>query len=361
MLSDFKLPLSIKLLIGLLTVSIIVWWMYLLQEILILISFSVLFSMLLYPLCHRLEKWHFPRTLAIFVCLLVTLAIMAGVISLIALQIADFSDTFPTFLKKGETFINELQSWASHNLHISRKKQVTELRNQSLTLLKNSGNIITNALGTTLNSLSSAMLIPIFVFFFLLYRDFFRRFFYLAFGRGNRKKIDLVCTRIYTVVQSYLLGLFTVILIVAALNTLGLWLLDIEYAIFFGTLAAFLLLIPYIGIMIGSILPMLMALITKDSPMYAVGVAGVFLFVQFLEGNFITPHIVGSKVSINPLAAMIALILGGQLWGISGLVLALPFIAILKVVFDNIDSLKHYGYLLGEAEIHHKGGGRILG
>ena len=350
MLSEIKLPPSAKILIGLLSVSIIIWWMYVLQEILILISFSVLFSMLLYPLCHRLEKWHFPRTLAIFVCLLVTLGILAGLISLTAMQVADFSDALPNFQKKGEHLINELQSWASQNFHISRKKQVTEIKNQSMILLKSSGNIITNALSTTLNSLSSALLIPIFVFFFLHYRDFFRRFFYMSFGRGNRNRIDLIFNKIYSVVQSYLLGLLTVIMIVAALNTFGLWMLGIDYAIFFGTLAAFLLLIPYIGIMIGSILPMLMALITKDSPMYALGVAGVFLSVQFLEGNFITPHIVGSKVSINPLAAMIVLILGGQLWGISGLVLALPFIAILKVIFDNIEALKPFGFLLGEPE-----------
>ncbi len=350
MLSETKLSSSSKLLIGLLTVTILVWWMYVLREILVLVAFSVLFSMLLFPLCHRLEQWKLPRTLAIAACLLVSFLIVAGIIALVAMQLVDFSDTFPAFQKKGENFINTLQSWASHNLHISRKKQVTELRNQSINLLKNSGEIITNTLSTTINSLSSALLIPIFVFFFLLYRDFFRKFFYMVFGRGHRNRIDLIFRRIYLVVQGYLLGLLSVILIVAGLNTLGLWILGIEYALFFGVLAAFLLLIPYIGIMIGSLLPILMALITKDSPMYAVGVAGVFMFVQFLEGNFITPHIVGSKVSINPLAAMIALILGGQIWGISGLVLALPLVAILKVVFDNVPSLKPFGYLLGEAE-----------
>ena len=145
-----------------------------------------------------------------------------------------------------------------------------------------------------------------------------------------------------------------VIGIVATLNSVGLLLLGVDYAVFFGTLAAFLLLIPYIGIMIGSLLPIVYALVTKDSPVYAVGVAGIFLFVQFLEGNFITPHIVGSKVSVNPLAAIIALILGGQLWGVAGLVLALPLTAILKVVFDNIESMKPYGYLIGEPEQTHK-------
>ena len=135
---------------------------------------------------------------------------------------------------------------------------------------------------------------------------------------------------------------------VAVLNTIGLMVLGIENAIFFASLASVLAVIPYIGIAIGSILPMLMALVTKDSAWYAVGVVGVMWFVQFLEGNFITPKIVGSKVSVNPLAAILALFIGAALWGAIGMVLAIPFTAILKVIFDNVDGFKPLGFLIGE-------------
>jgi predicted PurR-regulated permease PerM len=140
-----------------------------------------------------------------------------------------------------------------------------------------------------------------------------------------------------------------VILIVAVLNIVGLLILDIEYAIFFGVLGALLTIIPYVGIFIGSLLPILMSLLTKDSAWYAVGVAGVFFLVQILEGNFITPNVVGAQVSVNPLAAIVGLILGGMLWGAAGMILALPVIAILKVVFDSVESLEPYGYLLGDS------------
>ena len=150
--------------------------------------------------------------------------------------------------------------------------------------------------------------------------------------------------------HSYLKGLITVTIIVGSLNTLGLLALGIDYAIFFGFLAAALLIIPFVGILIGSILPIIMALITKDSPMYAVGVAGVFIFVQFLEGNFITPQVVGSKISINGLVAIIALLLGSALWGIAGMALSLPTVAILKVIFDSVPDLKPFGFLLGEPD-----------
>jgi predicted PurR-regulated permease PerM len=175
-------------------------------------------------------------------------------------------------------------------------------------------------------------------------------FFYKVFSNTRRYAIDTVLTKIYDVVHSYLTGLITVTLIVGSLNTIGLIALGIDYAIFFGFLAAALLVIPFIGILIGSILPIIVALVTKDSPMYAVGVAGVFVFVQFLEGNFITPQVVGSKISINGLVAIIALLLGSALWGIAGMALSLPTIAILKVIFDSVPDLKPYGYLLGEPD-----------
>lgn len=141
--------------------------------------------------------------------------------------------------------------------------------------------------------------------------------------------------------------------IVAVLNTVGLMLMGIQYAWFFGSMASLLMLLPYIGIAIGSILPALFALATKDSALYAVGVIAWFQVVQFLEGNIITPNIVGSKVSINPLMAIIAILLGGMIFGLSGLILALPMVATLKVIFDAIPSMEPIGYLIGEPEKEH--------
>ena len=141
--------------------------------------------------------------------------------------------------------------------------------------------------------------------------------------------------------------------IVAVLNTVGLMLMGIEYAWFFGSMASLLMLLPYIGIAIGSILPALFALATKDSALYAVGVIAWFQVVQFLEGNIITPNIVGGKVSINPLMAIIVILLGGMIFGLAGLILALPMTATLKVIFDAIPSMEPIGYLIGEPEKEH--------
>ena len=152
------------------------------------------------------------------------------------------------------------------------------------------------------------------------------------------------------VVRGYIVGLFMVIVIVGALNTIGLAIIGIEYALFFGVLAALLTIIPYLGIFIGSLLPIVYALLTKDSLWYPLGVAAVFWCVQFIEGNFITPNVVGNKVSLNPFAAIIALFVGGAVWGPAGMILFIPYLALLKVVFDVIEPLEPYGFLLGNPE-----------
>jgi predicted PurR-regulated permease PerM len=153
---------------------------------------------------------------------------------------------------------------------------------------------------------------------------------------------------IQNVVQAYISGLLTVIVIVAILNAIGLLILGVKFAIFFAAFASVMAVIPYIGIMVGAAVPALVTLVETGSPARAAAVVGVFMVVQFLEGNFITPTVTGSKVSINPMAAIVALILGGELWGTAGMILSIPLVAVLKVVFDANKSLEPWGFLLGD-------------
>ncbi len=345
----FYYPFSLRLAGWLVSAILIVYILYVLQDIFKPIAFSVLFAVMLYPLCLRLERWGLYRVLSIVISQILLITIIVGLIYLASVQVADFDEEIPKLTEKATVWTGKLQTYISENYHLSKRKQLTESKKYLNDGIKNGASFVTNTLATTTNTLTSAALVPLFVFFLLLYRDFFRTFIYQLFDVKHKRKVNEGIRRIYDVVQSYLVGLVLVILIVGLLNSAGLLLLGVDYAIFFGFLAAFLLLIPYIGLMIGAILPALMALITKDSPMYALGVLGVFGVIQVIESNFITPNIVGSKISINPLAAMITLILGGQLWGVAGLILALPITAIIKVIFDLVTPLKPFGYLLGEA------------
>ena len=347
---EYKLPFVAKLALALLSVTILVYWLVVLQTVLVPVLIAMILSMSIFPLANWLENKGLGRVWAVTITLILFSAVAVGVIWLASTQIANFGEMIPQLEKRILDWFNQIQRWGENTLHVAKQAQITQLKKYGTGMLSSGGTFFTTALSTTGSVLGNLSLIPIYMFFFLYYRDFFKMFFYKVFKNVSRRRVDAVLTKIYEVVHSYLTGLVTVTLIVGTLNTIGLLVLGIDYAVFFGFLAAALLVIPFVGILIGSILPIIIALITKDSPMYAVGVAGVFIFVQFLEGNFITPQIVGSKVSINGLVAIIALLLGYSLWGLAGMALSLPTIAILKVVFDAVPDLKPYAYVLGEPD-----------
>ncbi len=348
---EVRFPPYARIATILISMVILVYGLHTLQGLLIPLVFAILFAVLLLPLARRLESWHVPRILAVLLCLILTLTIISGILYAVSMQVSNFAEVVPQLIERGNTYLNQIQNYADEQFNIDRKRQITEVRKYVNQLLAEGGTILTTTLLATTSALTDVFLILLFIFFFLLYRDFFRSFFYKAFHTTRQSKIDSVLGEVSRVVKDYLAGLVLVILVTGTLMTVGLLILGVDYAVFFGFFGASLVLIPYFGISLGSLLPAAYTLVTDDNPLKALAVIGVFLFVQAIEGNFITPYIVGSKVSINPLAAIVSLILWENIWGLAGLVLALPMTAIIKVLFDSVDSLKPYGFLLGEAEI----------
>ena len=343
-------PFANKLAGVLISLVIIVYGLHVLEGILIPLVFAILFSVLLFPLAHRFEQWRFPRILASLVCLILLLTFIVGLFYVVSLQISSFSEVIPKLTQRAQQYVGQLQTLASDRFHINQQQQTAQIQKYTKQVLAEGGTLLSSTLTATTSALTNVFLVLLFTFFFLLYRDFFRSFFYKAFADTKRTVIDTVFGGIYTVVKDYLAGLMLVILIIGSMMTAGLFFLGVDYAVFFGFLGACLVLIPYFGISLGSLLPAAYTLVTQDNPLKAVAVIGLYLGVQMIEGNFITPYVVGSKVSINPLAAIVVLILWENIWGLPGLILALPLTAILKVVFDSVDSLKPYGFLIGEAE-----------
>jgi predicted PurR-regulated permease PerM len=332
----------------LLSIALIIAAAYLLQDLLILLSFALVLALLLLPASKFMETKGFPRAIAIFIAILLTFALISSLLFVAGLQIMEFSSELPLFVKKAEKWISSFQSFISANFNISRRKQMLELSNELTALLKNSGVIISTTFSTALHAITAMILVPVFTFFFLFYRDFFERFLQKVFPKTEGQVLTNVIEKTGSVVQGYLVGLIVVMLIVGVGNSIGFWWIGVEYPVFFGFLTGVLLLIPYIGIWIGALLPILLSLITL-SPSHALAVVAWVAAAQFIEANFITPLVVGSKVSMNPMVAMLALLCGELLWGIPGLILALPLTAVMKVIFDSIPSLEPYGFILGEA------------
>lgn len=327
--------------------------MYATQSLLVPLLFSILIAISLFPLASFLERIRFPRAVAAIVSVIVAIAIITLLGWFIIHQSIIIGKNASSITYKVLSVIERGIVWAEQTFNVQRNDLVAQVQEQGEKIMSNAGTVLTNTFGSISGLIAGMVMVPIFTFFLLYYRDFFREFFFKAFKSSSNEKVNDTLNKVYDVVQNYLLGLITVMGIVAILNTIGLIILGIEYAWFFGTLASLLMLLPYIGIAIGSILPALFALAVKDNAWYAIGVVAWFQVVQFLEGNIITPNIVGGKVSINPLMALITLLLGGMLFGLSGLILALPLTATIKVIFDAIPSMEAFGFLIGEPEKQH--------
>lgn len=315
--------------------------------ILMPLVFSALLSMLLVPVTKQFEDWKLGRAGSIVVALILVVVLISGVLSLFSWQFVQFAEELPQVTDRLKEINTDVLSFIDNRLGIAPDQQTDYLERALDNVIERSGEYVTGLVNTTTNLFTTLGLMPIFIFFMLYYREMYHTFLNKIIERRSHSQVDAVVHKVQEVTQNYLLGLITVILILAVLNTTGLLIVGIDHAIFFGVFAAFLAIIPYIGIIIGSLPPLLYALFLTDSLLYPLGVILVFVIVQFLEGNFITPRIVGSRVSINPFIAMIALITGGQLWGISGMILFVPLVGILRVVFDEIPALRPVGYLLG--------------
>ncbi|QNH60484.1 AI-2E family transporter [Hymenobacter sediminicola] len=327
---------------------LLVYSLKVLDDILLPLLFSAVFTLLLLPICRWLELRGLPRVLAIILCLLLVLAVFAGVILGFGSQLAQFKSELPKLQTKMMEFFTQAQEWA-HVKFGYKPMSIEDLKETTVKTLKKSGG---SYLGTTLNTttavLSNLAQVLIYIFCLLLYRDHLRQFMFRFVAPDKRTSVLHTVDSIQTVVQAYISGLFKVIVIVAVLNGIGLLALGVKFAIFFAIFASVLAIIPYIGIMIGATVPAIITLVETGSPLQAALVVGVFVVVQFLEGNFITPMITGSQVSINPLAAILALILGAELWGTPGMILSIPLMAVAKVVLDANKATEPWGFLLGD-------------
>lgn len=332
----------------LILVGLIIALMIVGRPILLPLSFALLFSFLLLPISSKLEQWKVPRGLAIVISLIIAIAVVAGLLYFFYSQILMFVNDWPELSNEMTHKIETVNKWIHEKFNFTEYEQKTWLNERLKTAGESAGQVALGVFTATGTFVATVALLPIFIFFLTYYRDKFSHFIKLVFKNGKDEHVLSIVQKVATISQKYIKGVIFVILILSILNSTGFLILGLRHAILFGVLLAFLNIIPYVGVMLGSILPITMALITEDQIGIAIGVAAVCIVVQFLENNFITPNVVGSSVSINPFTAIIALTTSALIWGVLGMVLVLPFVGMMKVAFDNIESLKPYGYLIGD-------------
>lgn len=315
-----------------------------LRDILVPVAFAVILAILLNPLVNKFSGWGVKQVLSIFIVLLLTILVFSGILYFLSSQIAGFGDNLPALKTKFITILHDLQDWVQLKFGVAINKQV-ELLNEGL---NSSKAVLGKTVGGALGTLSVVFLLPVYIFLLLFYKTLILNFLYEVFAEENSKKVGEILTQTKSAIQSYMVGLLLEALIVAVLNSTALLILDVEYAILLGVIGAILNMIPYLGGLIAIALPVLMATVTKDGFSTQLGVLIAYAIIQFIDNNILVPRIVSSKVQINALISILVVLLGGALWGVSGMFLSIPTVAILKIIFDRIDDLKPWGKLLGD-------------
>ncbi|MCG8326561.1 MAG: AI-2E family transporter [Chitinophagales bacterium] len=315
------------------------------KSILVPIVFAGLFTFLLLPICNRIERWISFRPIAIILSMLVAILPILLVLTLFSYQLVSVVKDMPSIgnqLQVGiEKIIETIQAYTGYD-NFDTDAWLQENLGQ---MMETPINLLGKSLTSSTDMLVGMLLTILMTFFFLLYRTSFKNFLLTQFSLRSRGSASKMIKEIQDILQEYLYGLLLVIFILGVLNSFGLWLIGIKYAAFWGFMAAFLAIIPYIGTTLGGTFPFIYALATTGTFWQPAAVVLLYVSIQTLEGNFITPKVVGSSVSINPLTAIIFLFIGGMIWGIAGLILALPAAAVLKVIFSYITPLKPFSAL----------------
>ncbi len=305
-----------------------------------------LFSLLLLPAVQRLEKMRIPRALANIIMIIATILVLIIIMGSLSVTLSQFIGDIPNYQVEAKQNIGIIQQAITNISGISLVEQNNWI-DQNFNLveigLQNVGNVISQA-----TSIASTLgLTFLYTFFMLFYRTKLRTFLQKLLGGETEKNILVVIKKIGTVVPHYLTGVIKVMIILAIMNTLGLWIIGIHNPLFWGIFIAVLNIIPYVGTLIGFAGLIIITLITQGVPL-AIGAVILFLITQFIDNNILTPNIAGGTININPLAAILGIIIMGSLWGTVGMMLALPLVGIIKVIADGLPEYEAWGYLLGD-------------
>ncbi|HZY81993.1 MAG TPA: AI-2E family transporter [Cyclobacteriaceae bacterium] len=320
------------------------------KSIVVPFALAVLFATLLLPIVRFLKNRRFNRPLSILLPLITGILVIATVIILLSSQVAGFVDDMPALGEKGNELIGNFQQWVDENAHIAVKKQNQYFRQGMENLKEQAPKIVGVTFVSIAGVLTYVVLIPIFTFLTLYYRRTIKEFLVGVFRNGSSKRVNEVLEESTTVAQQYVTGLLIETVIVFTLNVIGFLILGIKYPVFLALLAAILNLIPYVGILVANVICMLTTLLTSDNIRDVVWVGVVLGLVQLFDNNFGMPVIVGNKVKINALVTIIGVLIGGALCGVPGMFLAIPSVAVMKIVFDKVPELKPWGLMLGDDE-----------
>ncbi len=319
------------------------------KRILSPLVFACLFSILLLPIAQWLERrCRFGRTMASVVPVILMILFIAALFYFMGAQISRLAGDWPTFKEQLSAAAGDLQNWVSDKLHIGIDKQTNYVQKATSKLL-DSGTAVARA---TLYSLSSVLLFLgftfIYTFLFLLYRALILQFLVRVFLEENGHLVHDIVEQVQFIIRKYITGILIEMTIVASFVSVVFSVVGVKYAILLGLVTGLFNIIPYVGIFTAMIISALISFATAASTAKMIWVIAILFGTHVIDVNILLPLIVGSKVRINAMITLLGIIIGEMIWGIAGMFLSIPVIAVLKIIFDRVESLKPWGLLLGD-------------
>jgi predicted PurR-regulated permease PerM len=336
-------PFYLKATVILFGLILTVYMLLALEDILVPFAFAILIAILLNPLCTRLQRG-MPKVLAIIITLLIAIIVLGCIFYLLTTQVAQFGEALPALKLKFEALIDGVENYILLHYGVSTDKQVAFIKQA----LDSSQALVGKTIGTVLGTISVIVIIPVYVFMMLFYKPLILNFLYEVFSEEQSQRVKEILGETKSAIQSYIAGLLVEMIIVSILNSAALFILGVKYAILLGFIGGMLNMVPYIGGIIAIALPVLIATITKEGYSTQIEIIIAYMVIQFIDNNIIFPRFVSTKVQINALISIVIVLLGNALWGVSGMFLSVPFIAVLKIIFDRVDDLKPWGKLFGD-------------
>ncbi|RDC55636.1 AI-2E family transporter [Pedobacter chinensis] len=343
-----NIPLTVKRSIELLGLMAIVTIVVIGRDIIMPMLMAFFISIMLLPVYRFLRKKKVPETLAIILPILLVAIFVSLIVWFFSNQIGILVKDFPQIKANVTQHINSLSDWISRITHYNGAEQKAFIQGKSDDLM-NMGTSLAGGAAVTLSGVFVFIgLLPIYIYLMLFYKDILLRFIFMWFKTDHHPKVKEAIYETESIIKSYLIGLLIQITYMTILLGGILMLVGIKHALLIGVIFAILNLIPYVGALIGNVIGVLLTLTSSQELWPVLTVLGVIAFVQFLDNNILMPRIVGSKVKINALFAILGVFIGGSIAGVSGMFLALPVVAVLKIIFDRTDMFKQWGVLLGD-------------
>lgn len=323
-------------------------FLYFGKPVLVPLFFSIMLAMLMAPLCSYLDKRGCIRAISCVICVLIILLFLLMLGYVIVVQLADFLKDMDQIKQRCTKMFQSVQEYIQSNYDISRDRQEDIVRNQVNEMQQSSTMNMARVAGGVAEAVTSVGIVLVFTFLLLYHKEKYERFFLKLYGGEDGQEVKKVLTEITQVAQKYLTGRLLSMIFLFVLYTIALLIIGIKNALLLSAIASLLTIIPYIGPVIGGVFPFLTALVSENSVQPAIWVLVAMVLIQTIDNYFVEPNVIGGEVSLTALSTIIAIFIGGILWGAAGMILFIPMLSIAKIIFDHVPQLKPYGYVIGD-------------